>query len=107
MTMNDSDKVKMTINIGGEHLQLSVAYDRQNSVRDAEKAAADLFDTWRSRWPSRSDKEILAMVAYQFASFYQELLERFEKAAGIAEKIDGSLSSILSQDNDAAERRLD
>lgn len=99
MTMNDSDKIKMTINIGGEHLQLSVDFNRQDIVRDAEKAADDLFRSWRSRWPSRSDKEILAMVAYQFASFYQELLSRFENAAVQAAATDEKLSRILEEDH--------
>lgn len=97
--MNDSDKVKMTINIGGEHIQLSVDFNRQNLVRDAEKAADDLYRTWRSRWPSRSDKEILAMVAYQFASFYQELLSRFENAVSLASATDEKLSRIITQDS--------
>ena len=83
MTMTDSDNIKMTINIGGEHLKLTVPFQRQDSVRDAEKAVQQLFDAWRAKWPSRSDKEILAMVAYQFASFYQELLARQEVAAAI------------------------
>jgi len=102
MTMNDSDKVKMTINIGGEHLQLSVAFNRQNAVRDAEKAAAELYDTWRSRWPSRSDKEILAMVAYQFASYYQELLGRIETAAMMAADTDARLDRILGSEDKKA-----
>ena len=68
-------------------------------MRDAEKAADDLFRSWRSRWPSRSDKEILAMVAYQFASFYQELLSRFENAAVQAAATDEKLSRILEEDH--------
>lgn len=98
--MNDSDKVKMTINIGGERLQLSVAFNRQNAVRDAEKATADLYDTWRSRWPSRTDKEILAMVAYQFASYYQELLARLETAARLTTDIEERLDRIIESDTD-------
>ena len=43
MTMNDTDKVKMILNIGGEHLTLTVDFNRQNAVRDAEKIAADKF----------------------------------------------------------------
>ncbi len=101
--MNDSDKVPMTINIGGEHIQLSVAFDRQNAVRDAEEAAAGLFETWRKRWPSRSDKEILAMVAYQYALYYQELLERYEKAAALARDTDEKLAKIIAGEYPAQE----
>lgn len=99
MTMNDSDNVKMTIHIGGEHIPLTVPFNRQDAVRDAEKAVAQLFDNWRSKWPSRSDKEIMAMVAYQFASFYQELLGRHEKAAEIALQCDQRLSDIIAEEN--------
>lgn len=49
MTMNDSDNVKMTINIGGEHIRLTVAFNSQDIVRDAEKAATQLFDEWRRK----------------------------------------------------------
>ncbi len=97
--MNDADNIKMTINIGGEHLQLSVPFDRQDAVRDAEKASARLYDTWRKKWPSRSDKEILAMIAYQFASYYIELLSRYENAAQVAEQCNQRLADIISNNN--------
>lgn len=96
--MNDTDKVTMTINIGSEHLQLSVAFNQQNVVRDAEKAAADLFKSWRSRWPSRSDNEILAMIAYQFAFYYKELAARFDQAAQLAADASQKLDDILALD---------
>ena len=95
--MNDSENVKMTINIGGEHIQLSVPFNRQDAVRDAEKASAQLFDNWRKKWPSRSDKEILAMVAYQFAYYYHEMLSRYEDASGIAEKCNDKISEMISR----------
>lgn len=97
--MNDSDNIKMTINIGGEHLQLSVPFNRQDIVRDAEKSAATLYDSWRRKWPSRSDKEILAMIAYQFASYYVELLARYENAADLADKCNRRLSEIINDTN--------
>ena len=93
--MTESDKVNMTINIGGEHIPLTVDFNLQDAVRDAEKAASDLFTTWRLRWPNRTDKEILAMVAYQFAYYYQDLLERQTQAAAIAEEIDALLDTLF------------
>lgn len=98
--MNDSDKIKMTINIGGEHFQLSVDFDKQDLVRDAEKAAHNLFSTWRTRWSARPDKEILAKVAYQFAYYYQELLSRYERASEQAEAIDRELSLALKENRE-------
>lgn len=99
--MNDADKVKMTINIGGEHIQLSVDFNKQDAVRKAEKAAADLFDLWRARWAKRTDKEILAMVAYQFAFYYEDLVSRVEDAANIAEECDARLSRLINEENAA------
>lgn len=95
MTMNDSDNVKMTINIGGEMIGLTVPFNRQDVVRDAEKAASQLYKNWCSKWPKRSDKEIMAMVAYQFAFYYQELLSRYNQAAEIARQCDDRLSNLL------------
>lgn len=97
MTMNDSDNVKMTINIGGEHIGLTVPFTRQEAVREAEKAVAQIYNTWRVKWPSRSDKEVMAMVAYQFASFYIELLERQTKAAEIATLCGDALDDIIAK----------
>lgn len=95
--MKETDKVKMTIKIGGEELQLSVPFDKQNSVRDAEKAASELYKAWRDRWPARSEKEILAMVAYQFASFYQEILSRMESAVSSARETESKIDTALRQ----------
>ena len=43
------------------------------------------------------------MIAYQFASFYQELLERHEKAAEIAMECDTRLASIISSQGNIAD----
>ena len=65
--MKASDKVKMTINIGGEHLRVEVPFENQLIVRDAEKKADDLFKVTRLRYPSRTDSNIMAMVAFSLA----------------------------------------
>lgn len=93
--MNGSDEVKMTINIGGEHIGLTVAFNSQDLVRDAEKSAARLFEEWRSKWPSRSDKEVMAMVAYQFAYLYRKLLEVHYEAADMANICNDRIASLL------------
>ncbi len=95
MTMSDSEKVKMTLNIGGEHIALSVDFNQQDAVREAEKAASDLFNTWRRRFPVRTDKEIMAMVAYQFAYYYGDLLQRYEAATETAAETEALLSGLI------------
>lgn len=84
--MDDSEKIKMNLNIGAQRIALSVPFDRQEFVRDVEADVDGLYKRWRKAFPARTDREILAMVAYQYASFYAELRERYEAAASGVEK---------------------
>lgn len=93
--MNGSDNVKMTINIGGEHLSLTVSFNSQDDVRDAEKAASQLYQQWRAKWPTRSDKEIMAMVAYQFAFFYRKLLGLQQNAIELVNDCSSEIEGMI------------
>lgn len=84
--MNDSEIIKMSLNIGDQLIWLSVPVARQNFVRNVEAGVNSLFSKWRQQFPTQTDREILAMVAYQYASFYGELKARFDKAADIADE---------------------
>lgn len=94
-TMNDSDKIKMTINIAGETIPLTVPFGRQDMVRDTETCVAQLFDSWRLRFPKKSEKQLLAMIAYQFASFYLDMSNSMREATEAAEALDSHLDSII------------
>lgn len=91
--MNTSDKVKMEINIAGEHLSVTVPFDRQNAVRDTERHVASMFSTLRSKFQKKSDQEILAMVAYQCAFDYDELQELYDKAVNAAKLLEEDLDN--------------
>lgn len=80
-----NDKIRMDIDIAGEHVLLTVPFEDQNRVRDTERGIRQLFETWRRRFPQRSDMNILAMVAYQYASFYAELSEQNRQAESIVD----------------------
>lgn len=82
--MNDPEKVKMEINIAGERIILTVPSSLQQSVRTTEQNVEKLYKTWRRDFPKKSDKELLAMMAYQYASFYEQLLHRQEEARRLA-----------------------
>lgn len=84
--MSNPEKVKMYINVAGEHVMLSIPFDRQDFVRDTEREIASLHASWKRRFPEKNDRELLAMIVYQYASFYYELLERQEQSAGLAEE---------------------
>lgn len=78
--MKGSDKVAMTLNIGGELIKLDVKFDDQNIVRDAEREVKIYLERLRKAWPDYSDKNLLAMAAYQFANWYLQLLKIQEDA---------------------------
>lgn len=83
----DTEKIKMEINIAGEHIKLSVPFNRQDLVRDTEKGVAELYDSWRLRFPRKSESELLAMIAYQYASYYYELLSLQQQASARVEQL--------------------
>lgn len=90
----------MTINIGGQQLLLSVPFNRQNAVRDTEKAVASFYDSWRKKYPEKNDRELLAMLTYQFAMFYHDLQEGLERANSIAEDCLLRMDTVIQQIED-------
>lgn len=74
--MADREKVKIYINIAGERIRLTVDYDEQDAVREAESQVVRLFDEWRQMFPKKTVPELLAMIAYQFAMYYMALRHR-------------------------------
>lgn len=95
--MNDNkDYVKIEINIAGELIMLSVPFDKQESVRDCENAINKLYKEWRLQFPRKTASELLAMVAYQYASYYHELSDRFDALNNKIGDINSELSRLLS-----------
>ena len=84
--MNDTEKTKMNLNIGGNRISVTVPFSSQDFVRDVEESVNKLYDSWRREFPKKSDREVLAMVAYQYASHYAELVERHSKAMSLTDK---------------------
>ncbi|MCH5240821.1 MAG: cell division protein ZapA [Muribaculaceae bacterium] len=71
--MKGADNVRMNINIGGELLQLDVKFDDQTEVRNAEREIKLYIERLRNTWNDASDRKLLAMAAFQFASWYIKL----------------------------------
>lgn len=93
--MKDQELINMEINIGGEPIKLSVPFQDQDLIRDVEKEINDLFATWRRNFPKRSEKGILAMMIYRYASYYKKLTINHQEAIDLASKcldeLDGAL----------------
>lgn len=84
--MKDSDKIKMFLNIGGQQLSVTVPAARQEFIRRVETGISELYNKWRKQFPARTDHEILAMVAYQYANYYAQLSDQMEEASRQAEE---------------------
>ncbi|MCM1489735.1 MAG: cell division protein ZapA [Muribaculum sp.] len=65
----------MEVNIAGERLMLTVPFSRQLAVRNTEKELKALYEDWGTKFPKKSPKALLAMIAYKFASSYFDLLD--------------------------------
>lgn len=81
--MKGSDFVKMTINIGGELIKLDVPFNQQLEVRDTEREVKNYIDRLKKTWPDNSDRNILAMAAFQFAKWAYQMVKKQEQASEI------------------------
>lgn len=85
----------MEINITGEKILVDVPFSEQNSVREIEKSIDELYNSWRIKFPRKAPMELLAMIAYQYASYYADLRKRYDAVARSVERADLMLDSIL------------
>ncbi len=79
--MQETDKIKMRVKIAGLSIPLTVAFKDQDHVRETETRIAELFDNWRRMFPAKSTEELLAMMTYQYASYYLVLTRSRDKIA--------------------------
>lgn len=93
---DDRDKIKMHIDIAEEHITLHVPFSTQNRVRDTERDIRDLYSIWRKKYPAKTNGELLAMIAYQYASYYHDLLDRHIRALALVGECTAQAQSILS-----------
>jgi len=93
--MKDQEKINMEINIGGESIKLTVPFQNQELTRSVEEEINSLYDTWRRSFPKRSEKGLLAMMVYQYASYYKELALKHQEAINKAEECLGKLNDIM------------
>lgn len=84
----------MEINIGGQIVKLTVPFLKQDFVRDTESEIGALFSSLRKKFPRKDERELLAMIIYQYASYYRELTSRHEEALRLASDCEKAIDSI-------------
>lgn len=100
--MKNKDVIDMNLNIGGELIKLKVKFDEQNDVRDAENTVRNFFDRMKKAMPDKSDRNILAMAAYQFALWFNRLNKIQERAVETIDLKTSQLDLLLEnkEEND-------
>lgn len=93
--MKDQDKINIEINIAGEPIKLTVPFQDQELTRDIEAEINTLFNQWRHSFPKRSEKGLLAMMLYRYASYYKDLTDKYQKATRLAKDCLGDVNAIL------------
>ena len=96
----NSGKIKMEVNIAGEIISLTVPFSRQDAVRNAEAELAALYKMWSREFPSKTPKELLAMIAYRFASAYLDLKSQQDEELQEAEQLLDTVSRLCSEECD-------
>lgn len=96
--MKETDKIKMRIKIAGMSIPLTVDFSEQDHVRETERKVAELYENWHRMFPSKTEQELLAMMTYQYASYYLALNNNREQIKeeilGFEKKVDDVLLRI-------------
>lgn len=96
--MNTEDNIKIQVMVAGTPLTLTVPFDEQDFVRDTEKDIQDLYKTWSTRFSSASKDTLLAMMVYQYASYYHALIRQNDDIADSLRLAIDDIDSALAAD---------
>ena len=97
--MKGSDLVEMTIKIAGEIITLKVKFDDQLSVRETEQEVKLYIEKMRKAHEDSSDRELLAMAAYRYASLYLQLFKIQQEAINLANMKCRQLEDLKNPEN--------
>ncbi len=96
-------KIQIDVKIGEEHISMAVPFAQQDNVRHIEAELNLFLKEIRERQPNRWPSTYLAMAAYEFASKYIILKERYEKESDEAEDLLMEMSRLLGAEDSPEE----
>lgn len=76
-------------------ISMKIASETEEVVRKAEYNVNKVWNAWRNDFRDRSAKEVLAMVTFQFAKRYYQLLDQVEKQQNLMEDFEKELDRLL------------
>lgn len=76
-------------------ISLTIAPESEEIVRVAERKVNEVWSKWRRDFENTTSKEVLAMVAYQFAKRYYQLLDVVSRQETLLAEFEGELDRLL------------
>lgn len=76
-------------------INTKVPAESEEIVRKAAHNVNKLWKAWQHSYSGRDSKDIIAMVAFQFARRYYQLLEQVESRQDILEEFEKELDRLL------------
>lgn len=95
----DEEKVRIKLNIAGEQLVLTVPYSQQEAARQTETELNTVFSTWRGRFPGKSDRELLVMIAFRYAERYAALSREKEETEQELGELNTLFDNLIKKDS--------
>lgn len=90
------DNLNITIRIADvPPISMTIRRDAEERVREAERSVNRVWKTWRAEFDQKSSKEVLAMVAVQFARLYFELQHATAENRRSLEAFEAQLDDFL------------
>lgn len=97
--MNSKEtKIQIDVKIGEERISMAVPFSEQDNVRRIESELNLFLREKKEKNPNRWPSSYLAMAAYEFASKYYLLKDRYEKESEEAEDLLMEMTKLLGEE---------
>ena len=93
----DQEEINIELHIAGEPIRLTVPFQDQELTRSIEDEINHLYLQWRHSFPNRSEKALLAMMRYRYASYYKNLTLKYQQASRLALECLKDAEAILGE----------
>lgn len=80
-------------------ISMNIPSDTEEVVRRAEYNVNKVWNSWRNSFPDYSARQVLAMVTFQFAKRYFQLLEQVERQQTLMDSFEKELDRLLEIDS--------
>lgn len=74
---------------------MTIPADTEEIIRRAESQVNKVWNAWRANFDTKTSKEVLAMVAFQFAKKYYQLREYVDNQQAFVEEFEKELNRLL------------